>query len=158
MIEFKTDGDIFLEDVQALVNPVNCDGFMGKGLADKFKKKFKDNFEAYQHACDKKKVVPKKMFVHRVGDLFGSVEFIINFPTKDHWRGRSKISYIEDGLEDLLKVIQSNKIKSIAMPALGCGLGGLSWQQVKSCIEKAMESLPDVRVVVFAPQGAMSHK
>src|SRR5581483_796597 len=109
MIEFRT-GDIFSADVEALVNTVNCVGIMGRGIALQFKNKFPDNFKAYVAACDRHDVQPGKMFVHETGKL--SPRYIINFPTKRHWKGKSRIEDIEAGLADLLQVIGQLNIRS----------------------------------------------
>ena len=149
MIKY-TSGNIFVEPVQAIVNTVNCVGVMGQGLALQFKQKYPQNFLQYKKACKKNELQLKKMFVHSTGcDL---PQYIINFPTKQHWRGVSKLQDIEGGLDDLLQVLQEYKISSIALPPLGCGLGGLSWSQVKPIIDKKLASQGDVYVVVFEPQ------
>lgn len=152
MITYKT-GDIFREDVDAIVNTVNCVGVMGRGIALQFKKRFPENFKVYESACKHKEVVPGKMFVHETGSLIGP-KYIINFPTKRHWREASRMEDIESGLQDLVTVIANLDIKSIALPPLGCGLGGLDWSNVKGCIESALSQLSEVNVIVFEPKGA----
>ena len=152
MINFAT-GDILKSNAEALVNTVNCVGIMGRGVALQFKNAFSDNFEAYARACEGDEVQPGRMFVferHRLDNP----RFIVNFPTKRHWRGKSRIQDIEAGLVDLVRVIKERKIRSIAIPPLGSGLGGLSWRDVRSRIELAMGALPDVDVVIFEPGGA----
>lgn len=151
MIEVGT-GDILKAPAEALINTVNCVGVMGRGIALQFKKKFPTNFEAYQKACQREEVQTGKMFVHHLG-IF-QPQWIINFPTKQHWKGKSKIEYIESGLVDLIKVVQEHNIKSIAIPPLGCGLGGLSWDTVRPMIVEAFKSLPEVKVLLFEPSGA----
>ncbi len=153
MIEFKT-GNILKEEVDALVNTVNCVGVMGRGIALQFKKSYPHNFKQYEIACKRKEVQPGKMFAVRVSDLT-KPNFIINFPTKRHWRGRSRIEDIESGLRALVNEIQKLQIKSIAIPPLGCGLGGLEWREVKPIIQSAFEGL-DLEVIVFEPSSAPS--
>lgn len=126
-------GNIFESNTEAIVNTVNCVGVMGKGLALQFKKKYPENFMAYKNACDLGQVKVGKMFVYKANTLFGN-KYIINFPTKKHWRNPSKLEYIVAGLDDLIEIIKSNEIKSIAIPPLGCGLGGLDWVIVKRLI------------------------
>lgn len=151
MIEYKT-GDILGERSQALVNTVNCVGVMGRGVALQFKKAFPDNFKAYEQACKLGKVVPGTMFVHETNSPTNP-RFIINFPTKRHWRGNSRIEDIESGLRALVSDLRRLSIESVAIPALGCGLGGLDWNRVRPLIETAFADLPDVHVTVFEPQG-----
>lgn len=152
MITYKT-GDIFEEEAEAIVNTVNCVGVMGRGIALQFKKRFPENFKVYEAACKQKKVVPGKMFVYETGSLIGP-QYIINFPSKRHWRGASRMEDIESGLQDLVKTIENLSIKSIALPPLGCGLGGLDWNDVRTRIENALSQLSDVEVIVFEPKGA----
>lgn len=151
MIKFTT-GDILRAEADALVNTVNCVGIMGRGIALQFKNMFPDNFGAYAAACSRKIVRPGKMFVFETGEL--SPRFIVNFPTKRHWKGKSRIEDIESGLVDLVSVVKQRSIKSIAIPALGSGLGGLDWNEVRPLIESAMASLDNVNVTVYEPSGA----
>jgi O-acetyl-ADP-ribose deacetylase (regulator of RNase III) len=154
MIEFKT-GDIFSIDTQAIVNTVNCVGVMGRGIALQFKKKYPDNFRAYEAKCKRKEIIPGKMHVHEMTRLINP-RLIINFPTKRHWRGNSRLDDIKTGLSDLIQVIHNKDIKSIALPPLGTGLGGLDWAIVKQLMQNAFQPLDDVRVVIFEPRGAPS--
>lgn len=150
-----TSGDLLKAEADAIVNTVNCVGIMGKGIALQFKKKWPENFKAYEKACKAGQVRPGGMFVHDLGRLAGKPYFIINFPTKDHWRGGSELSFIEDGLKDLVRVIEAHGIRSIAIPPLGCGNGGLDWEVVRPMIEKAFEPLKQsVEVLAYAPAGA----
>ena len=151
MIEFKT-GNILTEEVDALVNTVNCVGVMGRGIALQFKRSFPDNFKAYKKACDRGNVQPGRMFVFETGQTFP--RYIINFPTKRHWRGKSRIQDVDSGLEDLVNVVRKHEIRSIAIPPLGSGLGGLNWSEVRPRIEKALSLLDDVQVVIFEPLEA----
>jgi len=153
MIEYK-QGDLLAEDVEALVNSVNCVGVMGRGVALQFKQAFPANFAAYENACRRGELQPGRMFVHRTNELTNP-RYIINFPTKRHWRGKSRLVDIEAGLQALVDEIRSHGIRSIALPPLGSGLGGLSWNDVRARIEQAMGLLPDVRIVVFEPNGKL---
>lgn len=148
MIEYK-NGDILREDVEAIVNTVNCVGIMGRGLALQFKNKFPQNFKEYQLACTNKEVQLGKMFVHQTGQLINP-KYIINFPTKGHWKQNSKIEDISNGLDDLITIIEKYSIKSIAIPPLGSGLGGLDWNQVKKLIEEKLKNI-NCTVILFEP-------
>lgn len=151
MIEFKT-GDVLAAEADALVNTVNCVGVMGRGVALQFKKAFPDNFKAYAKACAREEVQPGRMFVYETGQLTGP-RFIINFPTKRHWKGASRLSDIEAGLSALGTEIIARGIHSIAIPPLGSGLGGLNWADVRPAIERALASLTNVSITVFEPNG-----
>lgn len=152
MIEYE-HGDILRADVEALVNTVNCVGVMGRGIALQFKRAFPQNFKAYATACKKEEVQPGRMFIFETGQLTYP-HYIINFPTKRHWRGASRIQDIDSGLQALVEAISQYKIRSIAIPPLGSGLGGLDWSEVKSRIEAALQPLTDVRIVIYEPHGA----
>jgi O-acetyl-ADP-ribose deacetylase (regulator of RNase III) len=149
MIEFRR-GDIIGEDAEALVNTVNCVGVMGKGVALRFKAAFPANFRAYAAACQRSEVMPGKVFVHETGHITNP-HYIINFPTKRHWRDKSRIEDIESGLRSLRHEIESRGIQSVALPAIGCGLGGLRWSEVRPLIERTLGTINGVRVVVFEP-------
>lgn len=151
MIEI-TKGNLIETDAEALVNTVNCVGYMGKGIALQFKKAFPENFRVYEQACKKKQVKPGKMFVFETGSMLNP-KYIINFQTKRHWRGKSKLEDIESGLKALVKEIRERSIRSVAVPPLGCGLGGLDWEVVRPMIEEAFLELPDVQVCLFEPVG-----
>ncbi len=152
MMEFKT-GDIFKTDAEALVNSVNCVGVMGRGIALQFKNLYPANFKAYVAACKREEVQPGRMFVYETGQLTNP-RYIINFPTKRHWRGKSRIEDIESGMKALVKEIKGRDIRSIAIPPLGSDLGGLQWRDVRPRIEAALRELDDVQVVVFEPGSA----
>lgn len=153
-----TQGNLLKEDnVDAIVNTVNCVGVMGKGIALQFKNKWPDNYKKYEEACKHKLVKTGKMFIYDSGGLV-KPHYIINFPTKDHWRGNSKIEYIETGLQDLISEVERLNIKSIAIPPLGCGNGGLEWQEVKPLIEKAFSKLSTVNVRLYEPNFTPSAK
>ena len=152
MIKLQQD-DILTADVEALVNTVNCVGVMGRGIALQFRKAFPENFEAYKAVCERGGLRPGKLFVHSLGNLTNP-RYIINFPTKDHWKGKSRLGYIDSGLEALVQEVRRLGIRSIAIPPLGCGLGGLHWSDVYPRIERVFSALPDVRVLLYEPQGA----
>lgn len=147
-----TSGNIMEADAEALVNSVNCVGIMGRGIALQFKRAFPENFEAYAAACRRGEVQPGRMFVYEIKQL-ANPRYIINFPTKRHWRGKSRLVDIEVGLEALVDEMRSRGIKSVAIPPLGTGLGGLSWADVRPRIEHALRAIPNVRVIVFEPTG-----
>jgi len=152
MIEYKR-GDILAEDAEALVNTVNCVGIMGRGIALQFKNAYPDNFKAYAVACERHEVQPGRMFVFETGRLTNP-KYIINFPTKRHWRGKSRIEDIEAGLVALAEEIRKRDIKSIAIPPLGSGLGGLDWSDVRPRIVDALKQFGELKVVLFEPGGA----
>jgi O-acetyl-ADP-ribose deacetylase (regulator of RNase III) len=153
MIEFHRD-NLLGADVEALVNTVNTVGVMGKGIALQFKKKFPGNFKAYERACKNEEVRIGKMFTVSL-DSLTNPRYIINFPTKKHWRGKSRIEYVREGLEDLLREIERLDIHSIAVPPLGCGNGGLDWEgEVRPLIEATFDRVPQVRVYAFVPYSA----
>ena len=151
MIEFKT-GNILHERVDALVNTVNCVGFMGRGLSLQFKNAFPENYRAYAAACRRQDVEPGRMFVVENTTIDG-LRYIANFPTKRHWRAKSRMEDIESGLEALGEEIRRRDIRSIAIPPLGSGLGGLAWGDVRERIVDRMRHLEDVQVVVFEPSA-----
>jgi O-acetyl-ADP-ribose deacetylase (regulator of RNase III) len=152
MIE-HTQGNLLSADAEALVNTVNCVGYMGKGIALQFKQAFPENFRAYQRACKAEEVQPGRMFTFETENLVNP-RYIINFPTKNHWRGKSRMQDIEQGLQDLTAVIRRLNIRSVAIPPLGSGLGGLNWREVKPRIEAAFADLADVHVLLYEPKGA----
>ena len=152
MITFR-NGDILRADAEALVNTVNCVGIMGRGIALQFKNDFPENFKAYESACDREEVQPGKMFVFETGTLTNP-KFIINFPTKRHWRGKSRMEDINSGLKALVAEIRNRGIRSIAIPPLGSGLGGLNWSDVRPRIEAALRGIDDLDVIIFEPNSA----
>ena len=147
MITFTT-GDIFQCKVQAIVNPVNCVGVMGKGLALSFKHRYPQNFKVYEKACTENRVKTGEMLIYATG--LSVPQYIINFPTKLHWRDPSRIEYIENGLVGLKNIIVKLNIQSIAIPALGAGLGGLDWNVVKNLIVSSLQDL-DTDIIVYEP-------
>jgi len=156
MIEI-TRGNLLETNVEALVNTVNCVGYMGKGIALQFKKAYPDNNTAYEKACRAKLVVPGKMFIFETG-RFVNPKFIINFPTKRHYANPSRLEDIAAGLTTLIAEIRQRGIRSVAVPPLGCGLGGLDWSVVRPLIERAFAELPSVQVAMFEPVGAPDAK
>ena len=145
------------EDESAGFDTVNCVGFMGKGIALQFKQAFPANFKAYETGCHAGEVVPGRMFIFDNGRLINP-RYIINFPTKRHWCGKSRISDIRSGLKALIADVRRLGVCSIAVPPLGCGLGGLNWGEVRPMIEKAFAELPEVRVLIFEPVGTPDAK
>ena len=135
MIRFTT-GDIFAQPVDAIVNPVNCVGVMGRGLARQFKHRYPDAFIAYRDACARGQVLPGRMFLFDTGG--GRPRWIVHFPTKRHWRNASAIGDIDAGLRDLAAAIPRHGITSLAIPPLGCGLGGLDWRDVQPLLTQRL--------------------
>lgn len=152
MIE-PANGDILKADAEALVNTVNCVGFMGRGIAAQFKRAYPQNFKVYEAACKRDEMQPGRMLIVETGQLTNP-RWIVNFPTKRHWRANSLIEDIDAGLIALVDDVKRLGIKSIAVPPLGCGLGGLDWRDVRPRIERAFAQLPEVQVLLFAPDGA----
>ncbi|NTU79534.1 MAG: macro domain-containing protein [Chloroflexales bacterium] len=151
MITYQT-GDLLQADVEALVNTVNCVGIMGRGIALQFKNAYEDNYKAYVAACKRGEVQPGRMLVFETNALIGP-RYIINFPTKRDWRGKSRLEYIDTGLTALVEEIRRRDIHSIAIPPLGSGLGGLDWQVVRPRIAAALEPLDGVRVEIYEPSA-----
>ena len=148
MVEYVT-GDLLIAEREALVNAVNCVGVMGRGVALAFKRRFPDNFKAYKAACDRGELQPGRMFVFETGELMPRL--IINFPTKRDWRARSRLADVEAGLSALVAEIKRHRVHSIALPPLGCGLGGLEWTEVKPRIHRALAGVADLDALVFEP-------
>ncbi len=149
----EEDGSLLDADAEAIVNTVNTVGVMGKGIALQFKQAYPDNFHAYEAACRRGEVRLGKMFTYETG-LLSNPSFIINFPTKGHWRARSRLDDIKEGLADIRRVIRDRNIRSIAIPPLGCGNGGLDWGDVRPLIMEALGDLPDVHVMIYPPKGS----
>jgi O-acetyl-ADP-ribose deacetylase (regulator of RNase III) len=145
-------GDLLAADTEALINTVNCVGVMGKGIALQFKRRYPEMFRAYEKACKRGDIAIGKMFVVETGELEGP-KYIINFPTKKHWRGSSRLAYIEAGLVDLIRVVRELDITSVAVPPLGVGNGGLDWTDVEPRLVSAFQELPDVHAVIYPPSG-----
>lgn len=147
---FRRPINLLEAKAEALVNAVNTVGIMGKGIALQFKRAYPEVFREYERACKAGEVQPGTMHVFACGA--GNPKFIINFPTKRHWRDNSRMEDIESGLRALVAQVERLEIKSIALPALGCGLGGLEWAEVRLRIEQAFARLPEVEVLLFAPE------
>ena len=148
MIKF-IKGNIFENNAEAIVNTVNTVGVMGKGVALQFKEKYPENYKLYHKACEKGEVVVGKMFVTPTNSLMNPI-WIINFPTKKNWIHSSSYDYIENGLDDLIKVIKQLNIQSIAIPPLGAGQGGLDWEKVKQIIQNKLSDL-DIEIEIYEP-------
>lgn len=144
-----TSGDLLEDDARALVNPVNCVGVMGKGLALQFKKAYPAVFEAYREACRDGRVSPGHVFAVELPDG----RLILHFPTKRHWRQKSRMEDVESGLGSLAEEIRSHGIQSIAIPQLGCGLGGLQWPEVRSRIRAVLGPISEVDIRLYGPGG-----
>lgn len=140
-------GDILQDDADMLVNPVNCVGVMGAGLALAFKNKFPENFRSYRNARNAKRLTPGGIWPNYGEPIIG------NFATKGDWRDSSKLEWVEKGLRSLASFVETHRLKSVAIPAIGCGLGGLSWCDVLPLIEMAFSGLSDVDVRVYPPKG-----
>ncbi|MBN8975941.1 MAG: macro domain-containing protein [Rhizobiales bacterium] len=151
-LTFKT-GNMFEERAEAIVNTVNCVGVMGKGVALEFKRRWPENFSAYKRLCNSQRLRPGKVYVHQNTEMFhdDGRKFLVNFPTKDHWRSKSRMEFIESGLDDLVEQIQRLRIRSVVLPPLGCGNGGLDWSEVRDLITFKLSQIADVDFVVFAP-------
>jgi len=151
----EAHGNLLDAEADALVNTVNTVGVMGKGIALQFKRAFPANYKAYKRACDQGLVELGRMFIWDAGAIGGDgPRYIINFPTKKHWRSKSKLQDIRAGLDDLVRHLKDLSVTSVAVPPLGCGHGGLQWDQVRPLIENAFEELPEVTVLVYPPEGA----
>jgi O-acetyl-ADP-ribose deacetylase (regulator of RNase III) len=145
VIRYK-QGNLLASDAQALVNTVNTVGVMGKGIALMFKQRFPLNFQLYAAACKARQVQTGRMFVTEVGEL-DEPRWVVNFPTKQHWRDPSQMAWVVEGLQDLRRFLVDESVQSVAIPPLGAGLGGLFWPAVQEQIEQALADLPlDVQV------------
>jgi O-acetyl-ADP-ribose deacetylase (regulator of RNase III) len=149
VIEFRK-GNLFEAGTEALVNAVNTEGVMGKGIALQFKLAFPEMFVSYREACASGELCPGTLHVFDRGEA-STPRYIINFPTKRSWRAKSRLTDIESGLIALGNMIRERRFRSIAIPALGCGLGGLDWEQVRSLIEFKLAEISNVTVLVFEP-------
>lgn len=147
----EVTGNLLKADAEALVNTVNTVGVMGKGIALQFKKAYPENFKAYEAAARAGKIELGKVFVYSTGKLTENPKYIINFPTKKHWRSKARTSYIRAGLTDLVREVDRLGIKTIAVPPLGCGLGGLEWSEVRPLIFEAFAYVEGVTAYVYPP-------
>lgn len=149
------DVDIFTLEVEAVVNPVNTEGIMGKGLAFHFKKMYPEMYKQYQLLCAQGKLRVGKLFVYTQSKEY---PYIVNFPTKKRWRAPAKLSYIDEGLHKLARLISDKQILSIAIPALGCGCGQLPWEEVYPCIVHHLSPLMACNMFVCLPQHLQTEK
>lgn len=149
-------GNLFEADVAALANPVHCAGIMGRGLALQFKTRFPDNTERYAAACEADRLSPGDVLVHDRGGLFDAERprYILNVATKDHWTDASHPAHIEAGMQAVAEQVVTRGISSLAVPALGCGGGGLDWPTVRPLLVEPLSALDDVRARVYAPRSA----
>jgi O-acetyl-ADP-ribose deacetylase (regulator of RNase III) len=145
-----TQGNLLEADAEVLVNTVNTVGVMGKGIALMFKERFPSNYKEYQAAAKRQELRTGKMFAVEVREL-GGPRWVVNFPTKQHWKAPSRLKWIVEGLKDLRRFVLEHSVRSIAIPPLGAGNGGLQWSQVRAEISRAMSDLPDVEIIVFEP-------
>lgn len=145
MIEYVT-GNILESKAECLINTVNCEGYMGKGIAYQFKQAFPENFLGYEKVCKKGLLRPGKLFIFEEKN-----KIIINFPTKDKWRNKSTLNMIEDGLDELVRVLKLEEPSSVAIPPLGCGNGGLLWPEVKPLIESKISILETTKFYIYEP-------
>jgi O-acetyl-ADP-ribose deacetylase (regulator of RNase III) len=146
-------GNIFDSGCEALVNTVNCRGVMGAGLAKAFSRKYPQIMGPYKHACMSGVLVPGKVQILEVSDLFESgPRYVVNFPTKDDWRNPSRLEWVDDGLTCLVAALHERHIRSVAIPPLGCGLGGLSWSEVEPLIRDHFSRADDITVEIYAPR------
>lgn len=145
-----TQGNLLDARAEALVNTVNTVGVMGKGIALMFKERFDRNFGLYATACKAQQVKVGQMFVTETGELDGP-RWIINFPTKEHWKGNSRLEWVESGLKDLKRVLREREIRSVAIPPLGAGNGGLDWPTVKARLDAALADMDGVEIIVYEP-------
>lgn len=143
-------GDIFSSDAEAITNPVNAVGVSGAGLAYQFKRRYPENQKAYEKACLEKRCAVGRIFVHKIKPGTCVPRYIVNFATKRHWRENSELYMIAAGLKDLVHLLPSLEIRSIALPALGCGYGGLPWPEVRALLDEICV-LPEVEVTVYEP-------
>ena len=144
MIKYRYNENIFKSKSTALVNTVNCVGVMGAGIAKEFKLRFPEMFKDYVKKCNTNEIRIGKLDIYKINDR----KIIINFPTKDHWKYPSKLEYIEKGLIDFVKNYKSWNIISIAFPQLGCGKGGLKWNDVKYLMKEYLIDL-DINIEVY---------
>ena len=148
-----TAGDLLEnKDVEALVNTVNIFGVMGKGIALQFRKKYPKMFIEYKKACQNNELKMGEMYIYDLGEN-QKPRYIINFPTKRHWREKSKLEYIKSGLINLVKTARNLNIKSVAIPALGCKNGGLSWGQVRPYIQTVFKKTEDIKAIIYEPEN-----
>ena len=158
MFQIVENGNIFEATTQSIVNPVNCVGVMGAGLALKFKAFYPEMFTYYKEQCDAGKVRPGVIVAWALDTWHSddyAMHYIFNVPTKIHWRDPSTMSYIRLGVDALITTMKEHDVHSVAIPAIGCGLGGLQWDEVsRTIIEKFQRRAQDKAVFLYAPHGA----
>ena len=137
-------GNIFDSPAECIVNPVNCQGVMGKGLALQFKNRYPKMFQDYRKTC-----ASGELYIGSIHSFKEDGKIIVNFPTKIEWRNKSKIEFIDAGMKALVSFLKEKDIKSVAIPPLGCGLGGLKWEEVQTCIEKYFVNLEDIEIYLY---------
>ena len=145
-----TDMSIFEIDAEAIVNPVNCVGASGAGLARQFARRYPENDRLYRQACQDSRVMPGRGLITETG--LDNPGHIVNFPTKRHWRDESRLSNIRLGLRNLRRELLRRGIRSVALPALGVGLGGLDWRDVREIIEREFGEQSEIEVTVCNPR------
>jgi O-acetyl-ADP-ribose deacetylase (regulator of RNase III) len=150
MIEISVSGDLFKDALDALVNPVNTVGTMGAGLALRFKRTWPENFTGYARACARGEIRVGSVWSYETG--VRAPRFIFNVPTKEHWRERSRLEWVEAGAESLARAATGFGVASVGVPALGCGLGGLEWSEVRPRLEAVFATSPQIRWVLYAPR------
>lgn len=155
MIEYRS-GDLLKADADALVNTVNTVGVMGKGIALQFKQAYPENYKAFQQVCNAGELKPGGVFTFERGRMHSDKPcYILNVATKKHWRSKSRREDVRTGAANIAGEVRRLGIKSVAIPPLGCGNGGLDWNDVRPLIGQAMQTLQDVKVLVFEPKGAL---
>jgi O-acetyl-ADP-ribose deacetylase (regulator of RNase III) len=143
MLHIEPHKTVFQVPVQTIVNTVNCEGFMGKGLALEVKRRFPTVFEKYQMLCKK-----GQMKIGKLQLVKGRGQWVLNFPTKNHWRGKSRMSFVEAGLRNFKLTYRQRGITSIAFPPLGCGSGGLQWDEVRPLMNDYLEKLSGIDIYI----------
>ena len=151
MIHIK-EGNIFEADTQGIVNPVNCMGVMGAGLAKKFAQFYPNMEKEYKAICHADKLKVGQIFMWTI-DAHDGLRYIFNLPTKVHWKDPSKMQYIRHGVTELIRLMSEHEISSVAIPAIGCGLGGLKWDDVFKEIVHQFQRETDKTVWLFPPKG-----
>ncbi len=149
MITYRPNQSIFESQSQVITNTVNCYGVMGKGIALEFKHRFPEMFDDYKQRCDRKEVKPGVPYIWENG-----MQTVLNFPSKNHWRGDSKMEWIDQGLRWIRENYERLGISTLAIPPVGCGNGGLYWSDVKLLVEKYFSDLDDLLVTVYLPKQA----
>lgn len=147
-----TEGNLLDSGAEALVNTVNTVGVMGKGIALMFKERFADNYARYRAACKVGELHVGRLFVTEPNELQGP-RWVVNFATKQDWRSPSRMEWVRQGLVELRQFLEENHVRSVAIPPLGAGNGGLAWDEVRAEIERAMRGLSGTEIVVYEPSS-----